>query len=118
MKALKHIDLLAAEEAASREELTRAEYGSVEGAVVSLKPYYGKPAVMIRERLSGEEVPCVLSQGDEKCVGEKRKWWDVWSNRRVLITGKLHFNKFGQLKKIDAVDVNLIRSRSIPVGEI
>ena len=116
-KANVFLDLKAAEEASKLEDLSRKEHGSIEGQAIGLSTHYAKPALVIRERLSGREVKCVLpaSQADE--IGAQHQWKDVWGNQRVVVTGVCHFDKTGDLVRIEADSVVKVGGRDVPLSE-
>ena len=43
------------------EDLTHVEYGAIEGEVIATGLYHSRPSVILKERLSGERVTCVLA---------------------------------------------------------
>lgn len=112
------LDILKAKEAAEVEDLSRKEYGTVEGQLDSLRPYNNKPAIMLKERLSGRIVPCVLSSDLAHSIGQQHQWIEVWSNRRVAVSGLCHYDKDGALKRIDAHEVERHVSRDVPISDI
>jgi hypothetical protein len=107
-----------AKEAAEIEDLSRKEFGSIEGQLDSLRPYNNKPAIMLKERLSGRVVPCVLSRDLADSIGQLHRWNEVWSNRRVTVSGQCHYDKDGALRRIDAHDVERHIARDVNISEI
>jgi hypothetical protein len=117
-KAQIFLDLKAAEEAAQIEDLSRKEYGSVEGQATGLTTHYAKPALLIRERLSGREIKCVLPAADAAAIGAQHQWNEVWGNQRVIVTGVCHYEKSGNLVRVDALDISGVKNRDVPLSEI
>jgi predicted nucleic acid-binding protein len=117
-QATRYLDKLATERAAEVEDLTRTEHGSLEGNVISLTTHYGKPAFMLRTRLAGEEVKCVLTDDAAEAVGDERNWREVWKADRVLVTGAIWFDEHGKVVKVNADYVTPIKSRSLSAREI
>ena len=118
LRAQNFLDLKAAEEATQVEDLSRKEFGSVEGQVTGVTTYYGKPALMMRARLSGREVKCVLPSTHAEAIGAERKWDEVWRNQRVIVSGLCHYERTGNLFRVDADDVSPVASRDVPVSEL
>jgi hypothetical protein len=106
---------------------TRTEFGSVEGEIISTTSYYSKPALVIKERLSGANLNCILSQELADQVGPTHSWDETWQQKRFLISGELHYGSDGGLKKVDAtaltevlygpVDLDEIRDMKVLDGE-
>ncbi len=95
--------LLAVE--AARPDYTRTEYGAVEAEIFEIIRWNERPALTVVERLSEEKATCVLSDELAARLGPEHKWLEAWDGRRILITGALHFGKDGNLKRVDATDV-------------
>ncbi|MCF3592463.1 hypothetical protein LZG00_00430 [Rhodobacteraceae bacterium LMO-12] len=91
-------------EIAERESLPdwqRTEYGTVEGEIAGLTRWNGKPALDVIERLSEKKFTCVLSDDLSAQIGPAHRWSEVWEGRRVELTGALHYNSEGDLKRAD-----------------
>lgn len=117
-RAQNFLDLKAAEEAAQVEDLSRKEFGSVEGQVTGLTTHYTKPALMIRARLSGREVKCVLPSIHAQAIGAQHQWDEVWRNQRVIVTGLCHYEKMGNLFRVDADEISRVVARDVPLDDL
>lgn len=117
-RAENFLELLAAENASRKEDLTRKEYGSVEGYVTVATTYYDKPAFRIRSRLTGRETICVLPKEAAKTIGAAHSWEEVFTKRRVLVSGVCHYNSDGVLTRVDVEDVKEIVSRDVSAKEL
>jgi hypothetical protein len=115
--ALIALDRLQIEREAARVDWSRTEYGSVEGEVLGLTRWNGRPAVVIRERLSGETFTGVLSAELAEKVGAAHTWIEAWAERRVLVTGALHFNADSVLKRADLEDLQGLEWTDVPLIE-
>lgn len=100
------------------DDLSRTEFGAVEGHVVGITTHYRKPAFMIRERLREKEVKCVLTDAAARKVGAEHDWREAWSGQRVLVSGRLHYNSNGDLIKVDADDVSKIAPVEVTLKDI
>ena len=118
LRAENFLERIAAEAAASVEDLTRTEFGACEGDVVGITTHYRKPAFVIRERLSEREVKCVLSDDAAGKVGSEHEWQEAWAGQRVLVSGRLHFNANGDLVKIDADEVTKVTPADVSLRDI
>jgi predicted nucleic acid-binding protein len=58
--------------------------------------------VWLKERLTGEEVKCVLTGDAEAELGE-HQIKEVWQSRRLRVSGTLHFKGIGKLHQVDGV---------------
>lgn len=97
---------------------TRSEFGAVEGEILSTTNLYTKPVIVIKERLSGEKINCFPSPELAERVGHTHSWEETWDHRRVSISGELHYDSDGNLKKIDAVDLREIIAKPVNLKEI
>jgi hypothetical protein len=79
----------------------RTEFGTVEGEIVGLTKWNGRPALVVVERLSEKEFTCVLSSELSEHLGPQHNWAEVWEGRRVHLTGALQYNTEGDLKRAD-----------------
>ncbi len=113
-----YLDLLAAKEAAAIEDLSRREFGSVEGRVIGVTTHYKKPALVLRERLSGREVKCVLSTASADAIGAQHQWSEVWKDQRVAIAGLCHYDKVGTLTLVEVEEITRHQSRDVPISAL
>jgi len=106
------------ESLAESKERLRTEIGSIEGYIVSLETYYGHPAVRVKERLSSEEIVCVLPDEMAESTGIEHNWNEVWKSRRVLIAGEIKYGRDGLIERLKAfrikgVDAPVLREEGI-----
>jgi hypothetical protein len=112
---------IAAFETADRfetEDLSRSEMGSVEGNVIRLETYHGQPALRIQERLHGTQIPCVLSAALAENIGHHHDWAEVWTGRRVLVTGELRFRSAGHIGRVYATNIHPIDETNLTYEDI
>lgn len=102
---LNSLDRVNLDLAANEPDLSHSALGSVEGILESLATYYGKPAVRMRERVSGRPVHCVLSDDLTRDVGRQRVWQEVWTGRRVRAVGKIFYKQDGTISRVLASDL-------------
>ncbi len=103
----------------------RTEFGTVEGEIVGLTKWNGKPALVVVERLSEKEFTGVLSSELSERLGPQHNWAEVWEGRRVHLTGALQYNSEGDLKRADIeyfeevpwTDVSIADLKSLDVLE-
>lgn len=106
------------EEPVMEEIKPRSQIGSVEGKIITVGKHYNQPAILLRERITGCDIWCLVSEEYEHQISEEADFEDVWSGRRVRIRGKLEYDNTGSLSKVYAVDVSPISDRTIPLEAI
>ena len=99
-------------------DLTRTEIGSIEGYVIQTATFYGRPAVRIRERITGAEVICLLSNELAERIGPQNNWSEVWQGRRVLVSGEISYRQDGTIDRIRASDMLTIDARQLDYADI
>jgi hypothetical protein len=98
--------------------LARSEFGAREGEVVGLIRHYGKAALLVRDRITGDKVTAVLTSDLARRLGPEHKWNEAWEGERVLISGELHYDAAGTLRKIDAEEVEPIHTSPVTLAEL
>jgi hypothetical protein len=116
-RAKTFLERQAAEAAAQVEDLTRTEHGSIEGRVVGITTHYKRPAFIVRSRLTGRDVKCVLTEAAAEKVGAQHNWQEAWNGQRVLVPGRLYYNAGGDLIKVDADDVQIFEAKNLSAKE-
>lgn len=97
---------------------TRTEYGAIEGEIISTTSFHTKPALVIKERLSGDKINCILSDELAQIAGPEHSWDETWDQKRFLVSGELHYNSDGKLLKINAIRLKEIVASSVDLDAI
>lgn len=100
LEALKRAELSLVEE-----DKSRSEYGTLDAHVTEPKTWNGRPAVYVKDRLSGRIVPCVLSDELANRAGKAHSWLDAWNGQRVRVQGRLFYDRSGLLSRVQATDL-------------
>lgn len=102
------------------EELVESytQIGSIEGTIIQVSSYYQSPAVFIKERISGNNIWCLVDEEHRKQIADEADFDDVWSGRRVRIRGKLEYDQTGKVSKVYASDIIPIEARKVSLSEI
>lgn len=90
-------------------DLSRSEFGTIDAHVAETRTWNGRPALYVKDRLSGKTFPCVLSDALAEKVGPTHSWTDAWSGRRVRIQGEIFYDRDGAISRVAArniIDVN------------
>ena len=89
------------------------EYGSVEGEIVEVVRYYGKPALRIRNGLTGETITCVFTPEIAKEIGVEHTLDEVWGGRRVSVGGLIRFDANRRPATIEADRLRTLKSDKV-----
>lgn len=110
---------LTARSAARNAELARTpaerpyrELAGVEGYFHSVeRDGYGRKLLWIRHRLSGNYIKCILSGAALRLVSQQ-EIGEVFSGRRLLVSGTVHYKALGVISQIEANEVGFFPSNS------
>ncbi len=87
------------------------EIGSVEGTPRTIgRDGFGRLVMWLGERLTGEEVKCILTGEAEAEMGE-HQIKEVWQRRRLRVFGTLHYKGRGKLSQVDGAQIKFFRDR-------
>lgn len=89
------------------------EYGSVEGEIVQVVRYYGKPALRIRSRLTGELITCVFTPEIAREIGVEHTLDEVWGGRRVSVGGLIRYDAERRASTIEADRLRTLSTGSV-----
>jgi hypothetical protein len=81
------------------------EFGTIEGNVKDITSRYGNPAIVVRNRITGEDVTCFPS---EHVVGASHTWSEAWENKRILVSGEISYRSDGKIMKVSSADFELV----------
>ena len=87
---------------------SRIEVGSIEANFLSGDPHYGRPAIRVKDRLTGTEIVCVLSDELAEQAGVEHNLWDIWKNKRIMIAGEIKYGRDGMVERIKAVHIRRV----------
>lgn len=91
-------------------DLSGMELGSIEGVFLETTTHFGRPAIRIKDRLTGRAISCVLSEQVADEINRTLEFRDVWSSKRILVDGRISRNKEGQISGVRADRVTLIEA--------
>jgi len=60
----------------------------------------------------------VLSSAAAAKIGPQRNWTEVWTHQRVIIMGKIHYDKNGDISLIEAEDIEVLPHTPISIEDI
>lgn len=117
-QGLRNIERFESDERAEKEDLSRSERGSIEANVAEAKTYHGRPALYVKDRLSGKIIPCVLTEKAASEAGPTHSWDDTWSGKRVRIKGQIFYDKTGEISRISASMVTDVNPTPVDMQEM
>lgn len=85
------------------------EVGTVEGVVFSTTTYYKQPAFLLKDRVSGGKVTCIIPAAKVDAIGE-HLWKEVWRDQRYIVSGTVKRKQNGSISTImvdEIVPVNV-----------
>ena len=103
---------------AAEDDLSRSEIGSLEGNILRLDTFRGRPAVRLRERVHGWEFPCILSPVLAEEIGHQHDWAEVWGGRRVLVVGEILFGPLGNIARVLATSIRPVDASALSYADI
>ena len=106
------------EDTTRSQERTKDQIGSVEGVMLEVGTHYNKPAILVRERKTGAEFWCVVTEEFRARVAGEANFDDVWSGRRVVIHGLISYNDDGEVARITATEVHRVAKNDVPLQKI
>jgi len=96
-----------------KEDRSHTEYGLIDAHVARTDTWFGKPAIYIKDRLSGHVIPCVLSDDLAAKEGPTHSWVDAWTGKRIRVKGRIYYDKDGQISRISAEDLKDVSPQDV-----
>lgn len=115
---LTSIDRFEASQRAEAEDKSRSERGTIDANVVEAKTYHGRPALYVRERLSGRTVRCLLTAKGAEIAGPTHSWQDAWTGRRVRVKGEIFYDISGQVSHVGSASVVDVHSSPVDLADL
>lgn len=110
--------LAEAELAKDAVDKSRSEFGTIDAHVAEAKTWNGRPALYVRDRISGRVFPCILSDQLANRVGPTHSWSDAWSGKRVRVKGEIFYDKSGAISRVGAVNVTDVNPSQVSVADL
>jgi hypothetical protein len=107
-----------AEAALETEDRSHSEHGTIDAHVVNTATWHGKPALQIKERLSGKIINCVFSEELAAREGPTHSWADAWTGKRIRVAGTIIYDKDGKISRIGAVEMEDVSPRAVDLKEL
>lgn len=94
------------------------EIGSVEGQVVVIGTHYQEPSIKIKERVTGREIACLISQQDRDEIQSRLTASDVWTHRRVRVSGSVVYDEEGEISKVTDGNIQFIDPKPVDLDAL
>ena len=94
------------------------QIGSVEGFFVQVTTYFHKPAIVMKVRRTGKAVTCIVSDENKEKIASEANFDDVWSGRRMVVSGRLEYDAHGELHKIIANNIRLVEGTAVSLDQL
>ena len=116
--AVETIERVRREANADREDFAHSAIGSIEGQIVSAATYNNMPAIRVLERVSGQEVVCVIPQEIEDRIGRDHSLAEVWRGQHVLIEGTIRYKEDGEIRLVTASDLQRSGAHDVTLQQV
>jgi hypothetical protein len=90
---------------------SKRQVGSIDGILVGVTTYFGRPAIRVQERKTGREITCVILEALAASFSQEASMQDVWLHRRLNVRGVILYGVTGAILRVEA-------SRVQPVGPV
>lgn len=100
------------------EDRGREEIGSIEGMLIDVGTDYNQPALLVRERKSGQEIWCRVPQELKHKISDEARFEDVWDRQRVIVRGRISHDSNGVITRVKAQSVERITPRQMTINDI
>ena len=91
----------------------KTQIGSIEGFFLDVTTHYGHPAILMKERRTGKEVWCLVSEDHKQQISAQANFEDVWSGRRMIASGRIEYEPNGSISRVTASKIRLIEGGSV-----
>jgi hypothetical protein len=117
-RGLRAIERHNLDEAEANPTLARSEFGAREGELAGVTKYHNAPALIVRDRITGDRFTAVLKPELAKRLGPLHSWGEAWEGRRIVVTGTLHFDAAGIVRRADAEDLEPVTPAVVTLADL
>lgn len=97
---------------------SRSEFGTIDAHVTEAKTWNGKPAIYLKDRVSGSVFPCILSDDLAESAGGSHGWNDIWSGQRVRVKGQIFYDRTGAVSRVRAIDLHDVKPKPVDFASL
>ena len=98
--------------------LPARELGTVEGMVTSTSTYYNQPAIVLKDRVSGKPVTCIIPMDRSDEIGGKHLWNEVWNEQRYTVSGEIKRKQDGSMSTVMVDEIARVEVSKINIDLI
>lgn len=96
----------------------KEQVGSIEGVFLQVATHYHKPAILILERKTGDQIWCTISEEHQREIADLANFDDVWNGRRIVVSGRIGYDELGRISKVAANHIRLIEPSNVELKNI
>jgi len=101
-----------------KESWARDELGSIDGVIVDIGFNYSKPAFRIKDRLTKEEIWCLVPPEMVDYISGTTEPKDVWHGQRVIVDGVIKYDKDGHVARIVVNEITKVKKSGVMLTDI
>lgn len=87
---------------------SKRQVGSIDGTLVGVTTYWGRPAIRVQERKTGREITCVIPETLADSFSKEASMQDVWLHRRLNVRGMILYQGSGAILRVEAASVQAV----------
>lgn len=87
---------------------SKRQVGSIDGTLVGVTTYWGRPAIRVQERKTGREITCVIPEALAASFSQEASMQDVWLHRRLNVRGVILYQASGATLRVEAASVQAV----------
>lgn len=87
---------------------SKRQVGSIDGTLVGVTTYWGRPAIRVEERKTGREITCVISETLAARFSLEASMQDVWLHRRINVRGVILYQTSGVILRVEVASVQAV----------
>jgi hypothetical protein len=96
----------------------REEIGSIEGMLLEVGADYNQPALLVKERKTGEDIWCRVDYELKHKISDEARFEDVWDRQRVVVRGRISYDSDGKITRVKAHSIVKITPRQMTINDI
>lgn len=101
-----------------KEDWSREELGSIEGTIIDIGLNYLKPAIQVKDRLTKDEIWCIIPSELIDYISNLTEAKDVWRGQRVIVDGLIRYNKKGSISRVVVSEITKVKKGGIMLDDI
>jgi hypothetical protein len=83
----------------------KSQFGSIEGNLLGVGLHYQHPAIQLEERKTQNKIWCIVPDEFRRIIDTRATFNDVWSGRRVIVRGRISYDKDRNISRVEATEI-------------